>query len=79
MSRVMLDQTLRIKLNGLNQQVELYDEAGETIGRFLPEEEYLRLLASRVNIPYGSEEIERRRKTTGGTSLEAFWNRMGSS
>src|SRR5260370_39043497 len=40
MSRVMLDPQLRSNLDGLNDQVEICDEAGKTLGRFLPESLY---------------------------------------
>src|ERR1700681_4766991 len=34
MSRVVLDPQLRSKLNGLNEQLEICDEAGKTLGHF---------------------------------------------
>ena len=36
MSKITLDATLRSKLNGLNESLEICDETGETVGHFLP-------------------------------------------
>ena len=37
MSKVVLDAELRAKLDGATETVELTDEAGNVIGRFVPE------------------------------------------
>ena len=76
MSKVILDQSLRAKLNGLNEQVELCDESGRTLGHFLPLKLYEKLVAANVKIPFSEEEIRRRRQEKGGSSLEEFWKRM---
>jgi hypothetical protein len=71
MSKVILDQTLREKLNGLTEQLEVCNEAGQTVGRFLPEQEYRKLLYAAVEAacPYTKEELERSRREPGGRSL----------
>lgn len=77
MSTVTLDQELRSRLNGLNEAIEIRDEAGKVLGMYLPLEEYKKILYRGVEIPFSPEEIERRRKETGGCSLQEFWQRMG--
>jgi hypothetical protein len=77
MTRVTLDPELRAKLNGLSEQVAICDEAGKTVGLYLPVEAYKKLLYQGVEIPFTEEEIERFRNEPGGISLQEFWKRMG--
>ena len=44
MSKITLDATLRAKLNGLNESLEVCNEDGETVGHFLPASAYRKLL-----------------------------------
>lgn len=44
MSKLTLDPQLRAKLNGLNEQLEICDETGQTVGHYLPDEAYKQLL-----------------------------------
>ena len=44
MSKVILDDHLRAKLNGLDEVVEICEPSGRTVGVFLPEEFYNDLL-----------------------------------
>jgi hypothetical protein len=79
MSRIVLDAALRAKLNGLNEQVEIYDEAGSRVGCFLPEEVYRQLLrdwASRHLVD--DEEVERRLQQPGGHTLAEIWQTLGA-
>ncbi len=77
MRKVFLDPHLRAKLNGLHEQTEMCDEAGKTVGYYLPLEAYKKLLYRGVEIPFTEEEIARRRTEPGGISLAEFWKRMG--
>ena len=79
MQTIVLDPELRAKLNGLDQEVEIRDETGNTVGRYVPEELYRKMLYAAVEAacPHSKEEIERRRHETGGTTLAEFWRRMG--
>ena len=40
MTQVQVDQTLRQKLGGLHEAVELCDADGKVLGHYLPEAEY---------------------------------------
>jgi hypothetical protein len=81
MSKVVLDQTLRAKLNGLNEPLELCDETGRTVGHFLPAGAYQKLLyaAAEAACPFPKEELERRQAESGGRSLADIWRRLGQS
>jgi hypothetical protein len=65
-NKVTVDQDLRSKLNGLHEQIELCDEAGQTIGYFLPDGVYKYLVYEILKLKYPLEELERREKEPGG-------------
>jgi hypothetical protein len=77
MTQVTIDESLKQKLGGLDERVELCGADGRILGRYLPEEEYREILYGSVEIPYSDEEIARRRTETGGCSLEEIWKRVG--
>lgn len=79
MSKVILDDTLRGKLNGLNEPLEICDETGRTVGQFLPQHVYQKLLYASVVTPYSEEEMERRRREKGGRPLSEIWKRLEQS
>lgn len=81
MSQVILDEALRSKLNGLSEQLEILDESGRTLGRFVPEDAYRQMLyaAAAAACPHSPEELERRRQETGGKTLAEIWQKLGSS
>ena len=76
MSEITLDADLKTKLNGLNEQIIIRDEAGTPIGIYLPMEDYKTFLRN-VEIPFSNEEMEQRRQEKGGSSLQDFWKTMG--
>ncbi len=77
MSTIVLDADLRAKLNGLNENMKVCDEAGNVVGHFVPAEEYYRMLCKTIEIPLSKEEIARRRQVKGGVSLDEIWNKLG--
>lgn len=79
MKMVQLDDDLRARLNGLSEQTLFCDGNGKPLGFFLPSEVYAKLSCAGLEVPFSKEEIERRRKDTGGCSLEEFWRRMGQT
>lgn len=48
MSDLLLDEQLRRKLNGLKEPLAVKDEAGVTVGQFLPDRLYRSLLKASV-------------------------------
>lgn len=77
MSRVILDPQLRSKLNGLNEQVEICDEAGKTLGHFVPESLYREFLVAWSRSNLSDEELERRRREPRGRTLAEIWKELG--
>ena len=77
MSRVLLDPQLRSKLNGLDEQLEICDESGKTLGRFLPESLYRELLLAWAKADLPDEELQRRRNEPRGRSLTEIWDKLG--
>jgi hypothetical protein len=79
MSRVIVDESLRAKLNGLQEKTELCDEAGQTLGLFLPEEQYWKLQLAADGCPLTYEELQRRRQEKGGRTLAEIWKSLGQA
>ncbi len=77
MSRVVLDDQLRSKLNGLNDQLEICDEVGRTLGHFVPEALYRQLLIAWSKAQISDAELERRRQEPRGRTLAEIWQRLG--
>jgi hypothetical protein len=77
MSRIVVDSQLRRQLNGLNENVELCDESGTTIGHFVPESLYRELLLAWSKANLTEEELERRRKEPRGRTLTEIWQSLG--
>lgn len=72
MSKVILDQELKVKLHGLREQIELCDTDGQTMGRYVPEDVYQKLLyqlADSQRPTLSAEETQRRRSVNGNKSL----------
>jgi hypothetical protein len=68
MGRVTLEAGLCTQLKNFAAELELCDEAGQTMGRFLPEAMYQKLLyalAMAQRPPLAPEEIERRKQEPG--------------
>ncbi len=81
MTKVVVDESLRTKLNGFTEQVELCDPGGQTLGHFVPEEMYKKMLYAWVEMqcPYTERELQRRSQETGGRSLAEIWKRLERS
>ena len=76
MTKVVLNADLRNKLNGLNQPLEICDEAGHTLGQFLPQTDFERLIYNAVNAQISDEELERRLNEPGGNTLQEIWDEL---
>jgi hypothetical protein len=77
MPKVILDETLRAKLNGLNEPLELCDETGGTLGHFLPADVYREIIVAWSKARTSDEELERRMQQPGGRTLAEIWQRLG--
>jgi hypothetical protein len=77
MTKLVADESLRSKLMGLSEEIEICDEQGRTVGHFLPREAYLRLMYEPTEPQITKEEIERRLAEPGGRSLAEIWESLG--
>ncbi len=69
MNKIVVDPSLRGKLNNLESRLELCDPSGETLGYFVPASEHQRLLYAWARAEFTDEEIERARAEPGGFSV----------
>lgn len=69
MARVVIDESMRAKLKGLQEQTEFCDESGQSLGCCLPEEAYWRLQLAADGCPYTYEEVLQFRQETDGRPL----------
>jgi hypothetical protein len=76
MNKVIVDDALRCKLNGLDSDVEFCDEAGRTLGHYVPEDFYNKLMYAWLKAQISDDEVERLRKQTGGRPLAEIWKRL---
>jgi hypothetical protein len=79
MSKVIVDDELRAKLNGLNADVELCDPAGRPLGYVVTPEEYRKLLYLRAAGRHTDDDVERLRQQTGGRPLADIWKDLGAA
>ena len=81
MTKVTLDESLRAKLNGLNEELEICDADGRTVGHFVPPDLYREMLYAWAESQSGisEEELQRRiREETGkGRALAEIWKDLG--
>ena len=76
MSKIILDADWQARLNGFEGPLELCDEAGKTLGHFVPEELYRRFLQASANSQISDGEIIELRKQSGGRSLAEIWQSL---
>ena len=76
MTKVIVDDVLSAKLNGLREQVQLCDATGRALGQFLPESVYLELLSASDDMRVTDDELDRRRREPA-RPLAEIWNSLG--
>lgn len=77
MTRIVLDDAFRAKLNGCREKVELCEETGRTVGFFLPEEAYWKLQLAADGCPFSYEELHQSFQDTSGRPLPDIWTSLG--
>jgi len=77
MSKIVVDDVLRAKLNGLNTDVELCDESGQTLGHFVPAEAYMKWTYAWLRTQVTDDELAQLQQQTGGSPLADIWQRLG--
>lgn len=76
MTKVTLDDSLLAKLQSGDEPLELCAPSGETVGHFLPQKVYQRLLFDWANAKVTDEELQRRLQQPGGRTLADIWSRL---
>jgi hypothetical protein len=78
MGAVTLDAVLRSKLNGLDEPLDIVDEAGRSVGHFLPARHYQQLLyrLAESQCPFDAQELNRMENEPGHQTLTEFWKTM---
>ena len=79
MTNILVDDILRTKLHDLAEPLTLCDESGRPVGHFLPESMYSELVHAALTVPFGQDEVERRRRESGGRTLSEIWKSLGRS
>ncbi len=79
MDKITLDQSLREKLNGLDRTVEVCDESGRTVGHFVPDTAYRKLVYAWANAQVTDEELERASREPGGRTLAEIRASLGQT
>jgi len=74
MNQIMVDSPLKAQLAGLSQPVEVVDEAGHSLGHFVPTQAAI----VSDDCPYSSEELARMRAEEGGRPLADIWRSLGA-
>jgi hypothetical protein len=77
MTQVVIDATLRARLNGLTEPTAFCDEGGRLLGHFVPAAAVPFVPPASDGCPYTPEDLERFRREAGGMPLAEFWKRMG--
>jgi hypothetical protein len=72
-----VDELLRSQLDGLALPVEICDETGHTLGRFLPERVYQQQQLALDGCPYTAEQLAGMQQESGGRSLAEIWKSVG--
>lgn len=78
MTAIVVDNDLREKLRKLGHEVPLCDETGSTLGWFLPEAEYMKILYERARHIVTDEELDRAEKEPHGRPLADILNDLRS-
>jgi hypothetical protein len=61
MGKITLDKELQAKLNGLNEQIELCDESGQTVGHFVPLGQFQAMMRAWAKAEFTDQEIAQAR------------------
>lgn len=77
MNKVILDDALRAKLDGLASGLELCDEAGRTVGHVVPPDLHRDMFVVWARAQITEKELEAARNEPGGRPLAEIWRSLG--
>ena len=69
MTKLVVDESFRVRLEDCGEFAQFCDEKGNVLGYFLPAEIFERVLYEGVEPPISDEEVRRRVEAPGGRSL----------
>jgi hypothetical protein len=79
MNRIVVDQTLRTRLQNMDARLELCDEAGMVLGYFVPASERQRLLYEWARGQFNDDDLAKARAQSGGFSLTEILAELAQS
>jgi hypothetical protein len=79
MSKVIVDDELRAKLNGSVAGIELCDTSGQALGFIISPDEYRKLLYARARERHSDAEIELLREQKCGRPLNDILRDLGAA
>jgi hypothetical protein len=79
MNKVVVDDELRAKLNGLKPGAEFCDTSGQALGYFITPDDYRKLLYALAREDVTDAEIEELRQQTGGRKLADILKDLGAA
>ena len=79
MPKIILDAELRSKLNGLNEQLELCADDGTTLGRFVPEAVFQRIIYANLKQHHTDAEAKELGRQTGGSTLQEIADELNAA
>lgn len=78
MNRIVVDEKVRARLNGLSEQIELWDESGRKLGHYLPDEEFRELLRACGQSLFTDTEVKQaEEQPRTGKPLAEIWKDLG--
>jgi hypothetical protein len=77
MGKFVWGPELREQFTSLDEQIEVCDEAGTTLGHFLPEKLYQEMINVYLEKVFPKTEVDEALKQTGGRTLKDIWRRLG--
>jgi len=74
MNRITVDDSLKSRLHGAVEPVEVCDADGQMLGHFVP----IAAFGRPDGCPYSTDELTRMRDEDGGRSLADIWKSLGA-
>jgi hypothetical protein len=77
MTRVVVDARTWARLSDPHELLELCDPSGQILGYYQPAFREGAIEENKIHSPYTDQEIEQRRRQSGGQTLAEFWKDRG--
>lgn len=74
MNQITIDSSLKDQFAGLVGPVEVVDERGCSLGRFVP----MQAMIVSDDCPYSVEELSKMQSEKGGRTLAEIWKSLGA-